>query len=86
MLKSKVKGCPPALAHGLVNIANDLRGEQRKQKVFMNLSPREVIYWAEKILRYKGDWKKALEISVLNKQTPEDAKVAMEIAQRHLGS
>lgn len=71
-------------AKRMVDVARNVREAAANDQCYSSLSPRRLVDWAAKSVRL-GDKRRALDTTILNKVSKEDAKFIDNIAQRHFG-
>lgn len=74
-------GCTPDQAKKMVTVATHVRQAFMNDQCFSSFSPRRLIDWANKLVRLNNPTR-ALETTVLNKVSKEDAKFIFNIFQR----
>lgn len=85
IITSKAKGIRAAWASSMVEVATKVREAQRNQQTMVSLSPRRLIAWARKAVRF-NDARRAAQVTLLNKLMDDDAKFIGGLVQRYFGS
>jgi cobaltochelatase CobS len=83
VVRKKVPELKKALAKAIVNLAGAVRRAAEQEQVFCTFSTRKVLAFASKSVSYNSTMA-ALQITVLNRLSNNDAQVVHELAQRHL--
>lgn len=84
ILMSKAPGLRQSWAEQMVQVAMKVREAQRNQQTMVSLSPRRLIAWARKAVRF-SNVSRAAKITILNKLPDDDSKAIAAIIQRHFG-
>lgn len=84
ILLAKAKGIKMVVATNMVEVATKVREAQRNQQTMVSLSPRRLIAWARKAVRF-SDARRAAQVTLLNKLTDDDAKYIGGLVQRYFG-
>jgi len=84
ILQRQVPGLPESIAVFMIRVAEELRDAHTKEDVSVTMSPRKLIQWGRKIVRY-GDIEAAARVTFLNKMSREDSEVFAEAIQRWIG-
>lgn len=84
ILTSKAPGIRTSWASTMVDVATKVREAQKNQQTMVSLSPRRLIAWARKTVRF-NDPRRAAKVTLLNKLMDDDAKFISGIVQRCFG-
>lgn len=71
------------VAHDMVRLASLVRSAYEQGKIGLTMSPRTLINWARKQKRYDAQY--ALQVSYLEKLTPDDSKSVSELYTKVFG-
>lgn len=85
IVMAKAPGIRRSWAENMVEIATKVREAQRNQETMVSVSPRRLIYWARKTVRF-NDPGRAAKVSLLNKLPETDAKFIGGVVQRFFPS
>lgn len=84
VLKNSVAGLKPDIIKKMLQYADLVRTANQQGNMVLTMSPRTLINWGKKIMRY-GQIKEALMFAFVNKLSTNDKKLAMDLYMKVFG-
>jgi cobaltochelatase CobS len=84
VIKGTVPGIKPDIVKKMLQFAELVRTSNRQGNLTLTMSPRTLINWGRKIMRY-GDIKEALLFSFINKLNTNDKKLCLDFYMKVFG-